>query len=61
MPFMLTCWTGLIGLMKSDLKGVMEILAPVSIIRGTMSGDMGVMVTSKVAWKACSCINFALA
>jgi hypothetical protein len=33
----------------------------VSIIRGTMSGDMGVMVTSKVAWKACSCINFALA
>jgi hypothetical protein len=42
MPLILTCWTGLIGVMKSDLKGVMDILAPVSSMRGTMPGVMGV-------------------
>jgi hypothetical protein len=42
-PLMVTLWTGLIGVMKSALYGVREILVPVSRISSTMSGDIGVM------------------
>ena len=41
-PFILTCCTGRIGVMKSHLKGVIDMLAPVSKIKGTMSGVIGV-------------------
>ncbi len=43
MPLIFTCWTGQIGVMKSVGYGLMEMLAPVSKMWGTMSGVIGVM------------------
>jgi hypothetical protein len=43
-----------------SLYGVIEILAPVSIIRGTMSSVMGVLVSWKVASNAANRMSFTL-
>jgi hypothetical protein len=47
------------GEMKSVLNGVIVTLAPVSIIKGTMSGVRGVVVPWKVDWKAARRTNFS--
>jgi hypothetical protein len=49
MLFILTCWAGQIGVMKSNLNGAMDILAPILSMRGTMSGVIGVIESLKVA------------
>jgi hypothetical protein len=42
MPFISIAWTGLIGEMKPVLYGETVTLALVSMMRGTMSGLIGV-------------------